>query len=193
MESLAKHSLEFISLLLSSGVFIFLLKWVKEWWDEREIRKCYITRPEIQEKLQFLKVEVLASRVMVLRYHNGGRRPRTGNQSYVSVMYEEVADGYVPVRSQFQNYPLDQEYDRQLSEVVRSGHFCYTSIEELPDSGAKTTNRMFNVQAMCNVEIGFRGYDYYTLIVNFDHAEIFTEEVKEKIKLYAHQLKSLIK
>lgn len=62
-----------------------------------------------------------ASRVVLVKTHNGGGLPSAKNALYSSALYEVTGDEAVPVKQRWQGLPVDEPYMRSLSEVVEQG------------------------------------------------------------------------
>ena len=187
---------ETVALVLSSGLTLFLVKQgvlsYKEWRNERK-RKFDTVLPkvsEIYEEMNHLRHTTKAGRVIILKAHNGGGRPKVGTQLFSSAIYEVWGD-LSSVKDHWQNQELDEEYTRMLVELDRDGK-VETDTAEMKDGVLKRLYFSSHILHTVTVKISQDEKSLYYLSINFhEPTDILEPSIQEAIRGSVNRLKQL--
>lgn len=99
---------------------------------EEEDRTAIKIDKTINELLQSAVSNLKASRIMVVRYHNGGKDMNSVSFLKLSVTNESVNHGYKPVMSEFQNQ-FRAIVGHPVNEIEKYGYTYVQNIEDIKD------------------------------------------------------------
>jgi hypothetical protein len=75
----------------------------------------------VYDTLNTLRHDALASRVVIVKTHNGGGLPSAKTPLFSSALYEVTGDEARPLKRQWARLPIDEEYMRALSRLLEDG------------------------------------------------------------------------
>lgn len=141
--------------LASSGVMLFILKWLKESLDKRshdKRRKRHEASLDHLDDLYLLLNSLLAetgaARVAIIFNTNGGGYPSLDAVRKSSVKYEVFASGHMPIKDSWQNQELDHPYTSMLRKMMESpSKTLWNVTEDLPDGILK--NLYLSAEIVC--------------------------------------------
>ena len=187
---------ETVALVLSSGLTLFLVKQgvlsYKEWRKERHTKFDTVLPKvsEIYEEMNHLRHSTKAGRVIILKAHNGGGRPKVGTQLFSSAVYEVWGD-LSSIKAHWQNQELDEDYTRMLVELDRSGK-VESNTAEMKDGVLKRLYFASHILHSVTVKIAQDEKSLYYLSINFhEHTDILEPFIQEAIRSSVNRLKQL--
>ena len=126
-----------LSTMLGAGGLAAILQTVR-WWKDREhehVPQGLMDISKIYNILQQAKDVTDASRVVLLKLHNGGGRPQAGNSMYSTALYEVYCDGQTPIAQNWQAERIDNDgqYREMVIEMYDNG-ITRLSTHEMPQS-----------------------------------------------------------
>lgn len=127
--------------LASSGVLMFILKWIKESADSRSHKKRREKHEasldhldDLYSLMNSLLAETAAARVVIIFNTNGGGYPSLDAIRKSSVKYEVFAPGQEPMKASWQQQELDPAYTNMLRTMMDSPTKTLWNVtEELPE------------------------------------------------------------
>lgn len=128
----------------------------------------YIALSRLKDLLFNLQYSVDASRVVLMKSHNGGGPIKVFEHTYTSVIHEAPRDRKDRVKELWQQRPIDLDY-AQLLAMIDQERDVHLATEDLPDSSdlkelyvstGTTHSRIY--------KIGKTGFGMVYLSVNFD-------------------------
>lgn len=164
-----------IEVSLSSGVFLFLLRFLFYWSETRKkqrFEKVFADSAEIAELLSNLRKEIGAARVMLNSTHNGQGFPVVGKNLYLSVINESVSDrvDVFPVKSYLQNWLLDDSFVSMVSKSIQNSEEVLTfNISEMESKNSvnRMSSTLFGLDRLIFVNIGQKHNRYYYISMSW--------------------------
>lgn len=142
----------------------------------------------IQTLLQKAVGDLQCGRIMVVRYHNGGKDMNSVSFLKLSVTNECVNHGYTPVMSEFQNqfrsivgYPINQ--------IERTGHSYVTNLEDIKtyDIGTYELLKSKNVRSYYAHSLtNTTGYVIGAVLILYHHDNNIAEKQEEVHQYLTH-------
>lgn len=102
------------------GLFYWRIK------QRAAVPKYFRQSDKIHDILNEVISETMASRILILKSHNGGGIPSPGRIIKSSCLYEVVGSGVPPVKADWQNQILDRQYLQILSRILESKQWIKT-------------------------------------------------------------------
>ena len=142
----------------------------------------------IQTLIQKAVSDLHCARVMVVRYHNGGKDMNSVSFLKLSVTNESVNYGYQPVMNEFQNqfrsivgYPVNQ--------IEKTGHSYVENLEDIKDYDIGTYEllksrnvRSYYSQGLVNTN----GYKVGAVLILYHHDNEYKEDHEEVHNYLTH-------
>lgn len=112
-------------IMMESAVFLYIVKeavlFIKARREEKRcngtFKRAFIDISKLYEELNFLLAKTAAKRVLVLRAHNGGGKPKKGYPLYSTAEYEVYQGSGNTIKQDWQKQPLDEYYISMLTEL----------------------------------------------------------------------------
>lgn len=117
--------MDIFRIMMESAVFLYILKeavlFIKARREEKRcngtFKRAFIDISKLYEELNFLLAKTAAKRVLVLRAHNGGGKPKKGYPLYSTAEYEVYQGSGNTIKQDWQKQPLDEYYISMLTEL----------------------------------------------------------------------------
>lgn len=117
--------MDIFKIMMESAVFLYVLKetvlFIKARRDEKRcngsFKRALIDISKLYEELNFLLAKTGAKRVLLLRAHNGGGKPKKGYPLYSTAEYEVYQGSGNTIKQDWQKQPLDEYYISMLSDL----------------------------------------------------------------------------
>ena len=106
-----------VILLVVREVYKDVREWTKRRRDKKPFKKAFLDISQIYQEMNNLMVSVNAGRVLLLRSHNGGGKPKIGKPLYSTAEYEVYQNGTSSVKDNWKGEVLDESYIRMLSNL----------------------------------------------------------------------------
>lgn len=108
---------------------------------------------DLTDEMERLRLDLGASRLLLIKSHNGGGVPAPGRPLYASVLRE------VPINAKtgkdWQSRPVDEAYSRMIAEVFRSGEPELILTKDLDPGLLKDTYLALGTKASILLTIGY--------------------------------------
>lgn len=139
---------------LSAGGLLWLRHFLEQSAKKKESEKpkdsvlaAIEHNDQIDIKLEFLREALLADRIAIYRFHNGGYYyPHTAMQKF-SMVYERVSPGIASLIHSHQNF-LVSAFHWFLNRAVKEKNFYYPNIEDIEEYALKDFLRQYGVLSM---------------------------------------------
>ena len=190
--------LTLLTAMVGYGGFAAILQTIRWYKDRRAnpVPQGLMDISKIYEILQSTKSICGASRVTLLKLHNGGGRPQAGNVMYSSALYE-VYSGNNPIAQFWQQERIDNDSTiRNL--LIEMFDTDRARIETSLEDGGKLMdkNRANKVTRSIFKSVGGKENEYYYLDVSFEDEESFDkarESIEnESLRICANQIKEIL-
>lgn len=115
---------QIIIAVVSSGGLVALIALIREWTKRRASSKQdvgYASINKVYMLIQKLLTDSGANRVVVIKSENGGGIPGPGSVIKNSVLFEICDSNVIPLRDQWQQVRIDQNYSTVLTSVNTEG------------------------------------------------------------------------
>ena len=142
----------------------------------------------IQILLQKAVGDLQCGRIMVVRYHNGGKDMNSISFLKLSVSNECVNHGYTPVMSEFQNQ-FRSIVGYPISQIEKTGHSYVTNLEDIKayDIGTYELLKSKNVRSYYAHSLtNATGYVIGAVLILYHHDNNFQENQKEVHQYLTH-------
>lgn len=137
--------------------------------------------------------DLKASRIMVARYHNGGKDMNAVSFLKVSVTNERVNKGYMPVMGDFQNQ-FRSMVALPIREIDRTGRCNIPDLEEIKDRDVGTYELLKARKvrsAYCHALKSVSGYPVGAIMV-FYNEDNPTKENEQEVTSYLNEVSAQI-
>lgn len=158
------------AMLGSGGLAVTILKLIEKWVDHRRQKasgRAILGGADIYEAMNKYLDATKAERVLLLYTSNGGGIPSPARPVYCSILYEVKNPNLNPIRSLFQQMPLDQGYTSMLKEVIVNGQADF-NIEDMPEGFLKDLYLSEGVISSRITEVHRTEERYYYLSARWD-------------------------
>lgn len=159
---------------LGSGGFAAILKTIQWFVDRRRVNEVNLVKELVDvnktyEILTDAKNKTKASRVSLIRLHNGGGRPVAGKPMYSSGIYEVYSDGKHPIAKYWQNERVDtdEQYRQMLIEMFDKEMVCIETTS-MKQGKLKELYDYQNVFRSHVRKVGKRGDDFFYISATFE-------------------------
>jgi len=145
---------------------------------------------EIYEEMNHLRHTTKAGRVIILKAHNGGGRPKVGTQLFSSAVYEVWGD-LSSIKAHWQNQELDEDYTRMLVDLDRNGK-VESDTANMKDGVLKRMYFTNHILHSVTVKIAQDEKSLYYLSINFhEPTNLLEPSIQEAIRASVNRLKQL--
>jgi len=151
----------------------------------------------IHSLLQKAVSDLNCGRIMVVRYHNGGKDMNSVSFLKLSVTNESVNYGYTPVMSEFQNQ-FRSIVGYPVSQIEKTGHSYVTNLEDIKeyDIGTYELLKSRNVRSYYSQGlVNSTGYNIGAVLVLYHNNNDYKEKheyVHQYLTHLADQISSLL-
>ena len=191
-----------IEIFLESAVVLYLIKEGVSYAKERRkkkaeknpFQKAFVDISKLYAELNALLVDVKGDRVVLLRSHNGGGKPKIGSPLYSSAEYEVFQGGSQSIKGNWQNQPLDQHYIKMLKELDEQGSLELRMVSM--DSESMLKKMYFNSKILCSkvIKIHETKDSFFYISINYGRNVDFLDmNFDELARPYLVRIKQLFK
>ncbi len=188
------------TVILESAVTLYLVKEVvqylkhrrKERKDKKPFQKALLDITKLYEELNGLIVSVDADRVILLRSHNGGGKPKLGSPLFSTAEYEVFANGVKSLKPDWQAQPLDQHYISTLKDLEESGEIDLVLYGMDESSMLKKLYFANSIKCSKLIKIHESKDSFYYISLNYRRKVDFLDEnFDEKARPFLTRIKQL--
>lgn len=188
--------------ILESAVVVYLVKEVWTYWktrqeekrNEKSFQKAFIDIAKLYEQLNGLLVSTDCDRVLLLRSHNGGGKPKLGSPLYSTAEYEVFKGQIGMIKPDWQSQPLDEHYIKMLKTLDDVGSI------ELPLYGMEPTSMLKKlyfanrIHSSKIIKIHENKDSFFYLSINYTRSVDFIDEnFDERARPYITRIQNLFK
>lgn len=168
-----------------------LLSWIKKRKDKKPFKKAFVDIAKVYQELNDLMAVTGAGRILLLRSHNGGGKPKLGKPLYSTAEYEVCSNGSRSIKKDWVGESLDEHYIKMLLKVMTEGEVTL----KLGELGDTLLGRIYFNSHVLSSRV-FRIHEdeksFYYLSVNFnDPKDIDDPNFKEICRPYVTRLRKL--
>ncbi len=112
--------------LMGSGFMVAVWKTFERWVEWRRTTassRALTDMAVIYDHLNELQSFTNSGRVLLIYCSNGGGLPHAGKPIYCTILYEVKNTDLPPIRTNWQNVPIDEGYVKLVSELVGKGEW----------------------------------------------------------------------